>query len=223
MGINQGGMVTNSFWDTQSSGRSGSSGGMGRSTSRMQTKSNFTSAGWDFVDETANGTEDIWWILEGQDYPRFSWELIEDDPNDEPNDDEPNKVAGPLSESMDTDLIFETGGDADWFSTTINAYFDGDAAQSGNITHDQESWLQTTVSGAGTVSFYWKASSEENYDLLEFYVDGTRQDHISGEKDWQQMTHDITGSTSHTLEWRYFKEGSMSSGDDCGWVDKVEW
>jgi len=24
----------------------------------------------------ANGTEDIWWILEGKDYPRLWWELI---------------------------------------------------------------------------------------------------------------------------------------------------
>jgi len=31
-------------------------------------------AGWDFVGETANGTEDIWWILEGQDYPRLWWQ-----------------------------------------------------------------------------------------------------------------------------------------------------
>jgi hypothetical protein len=31
-------------------------------------------AGWDFVGETANGTEDIWWILEGKDYPRLWWE-----------------------------------------------------------------------------------------------------------------------------------------------------
>ena len=28
------------------------------------------------ADETANGTADIWWILEGQDYPRLWWELI---------------------------------------------------------------------------------------------------------------------------------------------------
>ena len=28
------------------------------------------------VDETANGTEDIWWIDEGKDYPRLWWELI---------------------------------------------------------------------------------------------------------------------------------------------------
>jgi len=31
-------------------------------------------AGWDFVDEVDNGTEDIWWILEGEGYPRLWWE-----------------------------------------------------------------------------------------------------------------------------------------------------
>ena len=40
----------------------------------MQTASTFLEAGWDFVDETENGTEDIWWILEGRDYPRLWWE-----------------------------------------------------------------------------------------------------------------------------------------------------
>jgi hypothetical protein len=34
----------------------------------------FLYANWDFVDESANGTEDIWRILEGQDYPRLWWE-----------------------------------------------------------------------------------------------------------------------------------------------------
>jgi hypothetical protein len=28
--------------------------------------------------ETEKGTEDIWWILEGQDYHRLWWGLIED-------------------------------------------------------------------------------------------------------------------------------------------------
>jgi hypothetical protein len=34
-------------------------------------------AGCGFVDETANGSKDIWWILEGQDYPRLWWETID--------------------------------------------------------------------------------------------------------------------------------------------------
>jgi len=38
----------------------------------------FLEAGWDFVDETNNGTEDIWWILEGKDYPWLWWESVEE-------------------------------------------------------------------------------------------------------------------------------------------------
>jgi len=62
------------FWDTQTSSQTKSAGGTGRTTAEMQTASTFLDAGWDFVDETVNGTEDIWWILEGQDYPRLWWE-----------------------------------------------------------------------------------------------------------------------------------------------------
>jgi len=70
------GIVTECFWDSQTSGQATSSGGTGKTTAEMQTQSTFTDAGWDFVDETENGTDDIWWILEGQDYPRLWWELI---------------------------------------------------------------------------------------------------------------------------------------------------
>jgi hypothetical protein len=42
----------------------------------MQTTVTFLNAGWDFVGETANSTEDIWWINEGQDYPRLYWENV---------------------------------------------------------------------------------------------------------------------------------------------------
>jgi hypothetical protein len=39
----------------------------------------FLAAGWDFVGETPHGPADIWWILEGKDYPRLRWELTIDD------------------------------------------------------------------------------------------------------------------------------------------------
>ncbi len=73
MGVD-GGAVTDSFWDIQTPGQTYSPGGVGKTTAEMQTVSTFLDAGWDFVDEDANGTEDIWWILEGQDYPRLWWE-----------------------------------------------------------------------------------------------------------------------------------------------------
>jgi hypothetical protein len=40
----------------------------------MQVAETFLRAGWDFVGEARNGTEEIWWIEEGEDYPRLSWE-----------------------------------------------------------------------------------------------------------------------------------------------------
>ncbi len=68
------GTITDCFWDVETSGLTASPGGMGKMTSEMQMTSTFIDADWDFVDETANGTEDIWWILEGKDYPRLWWE-----------------------------------------------------------------------------------------------------------------------------------------------------
>ncbi|MHC4244250.1 MAG: GLUG motif-containing protein, partial [Planctomycetota bacterium] len=72
------GSTTTSFWDVETSGQSSSEGGTGLTTVEMQTAGTFLDVGWDFVDETENGTEDIWWILEGQDYPGLWWELIEE-------------------------------------------------------------------------------------------------------------------------------------------------
>ncbi|OHB67790.1 MAG: hypothetical protein A2Y76_14505 [Planctomycetes bacterium RBG_13_60_9] len=69
-----GGPITSSFWDIQTSGWTTGTGGTGKTTAEMQMAQTFLDAGWDFVDEVANGTEDIWWILEGKDYPRLWWE-----------------------------------------------------------------------------------------------------------------------------------------------------
>jgi hypothetical protein len=74
LGADWGGETSNCFWDVEASGLTTSYGGEGKTTAEMQTAGTFLNAGWDFVDETVNGTEDIWSILEGQDYPRLWWE-----------------------------------------------------------------------------------------------------------------------------------------------------
>jgi hypothetical protein len=86
IGINEYGTVMSSFWDIETSGLNNMCGGQGpdgsgcdnangMTTGQMQTESTFTDAGWDFVGETANGTDDIWKMCEGQDYPRLSWQV----------------------------------------------------------------------------------------------------------------------------------------------------
>jgi hypothetical protein len=78
LGADWSGAVENCFWDTEASGQSTSYGGEGKTTAEMQMADTFLDAGWDFVGETENGTEDIWWILEGRDYPRLWWQSDED-------------------------------------------------------------------------------------------------------------------------------------------------
>jgi hypothetical protein len=68
-----------SFWDKTTSGKSVSAGGTGKTRAQMRSAGTFLEAGWDFMDESENGTDDIWWILEGQDYPRLWWELGNED------------------------------------------------------------------------------------------------------------------------------------------------
>jgi hypothetical protein len=134
----------------------------------------------------------------------------------------PTFTPSSLGEAVDnTALRWTTGGSANWFAQTTTYYYGGDAAQSGDIGDSQSTWLQTGVTGPGNLTFYWKVSSENTYDFLRFYIDGSLQTgSISGTVDWQQKSYSI-GNGTHTLQWIYIKDTYTSSGSDCGWLDKV--
>jgi hypothetical protein len=66
--------VSNCLWDIETSGTLTSEAGTGLTTAEMQQAQTFLDIDWDFVDETRNGMDDIWWIDEGRDYPRLWWE-----------------------------------------------------------------------------------------------------------------------------------------------------
>ncbi len=129
--------------------------------------------------------------------------------------------ASSIGEAVDnTALSWTTGGNGNWSAQSAVSHYGGDAAQSGSITNDESTWLQTTVTGPGTLSFYWKVSSEADYDYLRFYIDSVEKNKISGNVDWQQKSYAIS-SGSHTLKWTYTKDYSLSGGSDAGWLDRV--
>ncbi len=64
VGYNFGGSVSNSFWNIETSGQSGSSGGTGKTTEQMTAQSTFSN--WDF--------NDTWSIIEGESYPWLQWQ-----------------------------------------------------------------------------------------------------------------------------------------------------
>lgn len=66
--------ASTSFWDVNSTGITTSAGGEGKTTAELKTLSTYTNAGWDFMDETTNGPNDVWRMCEDGSYPRLSWE-----------------------------------------------------------------------------------------------------------------------------------------------------
>lgn len=125
-----------------------------------------------------------------------------------------------LGQALDASgLDWYCSGDAEWFSETNVNHSGGSAAQSGPIGHDQYSTLQTEVVGPGTLTFWWKVSSESGYDSLYFEGSG-HYARISGEVDWQPVSLKISAGPQ-TLEWGYSKDPDVSAGADAGWVDQV--
>jgi hypothetical protein len=98
-----------------------------------------------------------------------------------------------------------------------------EVAQSGDIGDEEETWLETTVEGPGTVYFDRKLSCDSG-DELSFSIDGQYKIAWAGSKSWDTSgPWTVTGSGPHTLRWRYHKDSSGSSGSDCAWVDHVQW
>ena len=123
---------------------------------------------------------------------------------------------------VEGELVFTTDGDAKW---TLADDVDGheSTARNGPIGDNQASSLFTTVTGAGTLSFSWKVSSEANYDKCFLYIDGAQKAVIHGEQEWSAVSISVSGGGEHSIEWRYKKDGSVSRGSDCVWLDDVSW
>ncbi len=128
---------------------------------------------------------------------------------------------------------FETGdfsmydwtfsGGANWTIVNTGAHTGTYCAKSGNIGDSQQTDLVLTIDilADGEVSFYKKVSSESNWDWFRFYIDNVQIGEWSGEVAWSQQTYDVTTGT-HTFKWSYQKDGSVSNGSDCAWVDDIQ-
>ena len=118
-------------------------------------------------------------------------------------------------------LVFTTDGDGKW---TLDADSErGEVARSGAVGDSQRSSLFTEFDGAGTLSFWWRTSSEQGYDKAIILVDGVQRLAFSGEQPWSEHHISVRGAGPHEAEWRYQKDGSVTRGSDCFWLDGVSW
>jgi hypothetical protein len=131
-----------------------------------------------------------------------------------------------LEDALDTagSLSWTTTNALNWSGQTAVTHDGVDAAASPAFTttnNNSSAMFQTFVTGPGTVSYWWKVSSETNNDRLTFSINGAVQAQISGDVDWQARSFAVPAG-SQLLRFVYQKNASISAGLDRAWVDQVQ-
>ena len=132
-------------------------------------------------------------------------------------------------------LTFTTGGDAEWApvidATTPTGYT---SARSGTIGEESETWLETTIAGAGALTFRWRVDCEKDdgggatWDRLSVWTNGVEAARIDGKTDWQIVTincepHD---GDKTTIRWSFYRDDWDEPGashENAAWVDGIDW
>ena len=135
-----------------------------------------------------------------------------------------------LAEALDApSLTFTTGGDAEWMPVIDGTANTGrSSAQSGAVGANAETWMETVLTGLGTISFRWKADCEKDvsdravWDRLSVFTNGVEAARMDGVTEWHNVALPISGKT--TIRWSFYRDDWDEPGpprENAGWVDGV--
>ena len=118
----------------------------------------------------------------------------------------------------------ETGADASWVVDDAVSHDGISSVRSGG----DGSYLQMSVRGAGTLSFWWRAQCEEpGYEYYDYgcvKMGSDRIGRIAGEDTgWEFFSTKVASTAKHVFRWEYHKDEEGSYLPDCIWVDQVQW
>jgi len=125
-----------------------------------------------------------------------------------------------------------------WFTQSAVVHEGNDAAQSRGASSE----VGFQVTGPGTLSFWWKVSSNRTNGYLRFQ--SSHRDitlfnshpvaraavaptalgspvSLSGEVDWHQLEFRL-GAGTHGLRWSYSSVPATRKGADAGWLDQIQ-
>ncbi|MCE5346580.1 MAG: C25 family cysteine peptidase [Bacteroidales bacterium] len=110
-----------------------------------------------------------------------------------------------------------------WTITQADSYEGIISAKSGAISKNGTSSLiiRSFYPTYDSVKFYYKVSSEFNYDYLSFRINGVEIFKKSGEINWTKMAVPVTAGLNK-MEWVYYKDNGIDSGSDCAWIDMID-
>jgi hypothetical protein len=110
-----------------------------------------------------------------------------------------------------------------WVITAGSSYEGNLSARSGAISNDGSTSLiiRTIYSKDDSLSFYYRVSSEQNYDFLSFKLNDVEIFKKSGEIPWTKTAVAVKAGLNK-MEWIYRKDNSLSDGSDCAWIDMID-
>ncbi|MBV1880797.1 MAG: thrombospondin type 3 repeat-containing protein [Pseudomonadales bacterium] len=112
-------------------------------------------------------------------------------------------------------------GDADWTVTNEISQQGTYSIASGDIAGDLSTSFSVDVDVSdSSVSFWYLVDSEEDYDFLQFYIDGNLVLEASAVYQWTRFKAALAAG-SHNLTWTYMKDSSDDEGADKAWVDDI--
>ncbi|MGC8865083.1 MAG: hypothetical protein ACP5O2_05095 [Bacteroidales bacterium] len=96
------------------------------------------------------------------------------------------------------------------------------AARSGTLPDGGSTILSITyaIQQPDSVSFWYRISTESNYDFFSFFVDNILYGKWSGIRDWRRTAFKVPAG-QHTLRWQYEKDIYQAGGEDLVWLDYI--
>lgn len=120
-------------------------------------------------------------------------------------------------------LHFTTDAAYGWYGASLNGLTYAISGNSGTDSTTSSLTLSGIAMEAGdTLSFRYRVSSEGNYDILRFSVNGSVILTQSGEVAWAEYTFTAPSDGAYSFVWGYQKDYSVAAGDDCAYVDEVK-
>jgi hypothetical protein len=152
----------------------------------MKTMSTYTDAGWDFADETINGTDNYWGMNnnEHDGYPFLSWEDYTHNYSDIPlpvtlaafdavcEQGSVNLTWSTASETQNLGFILERkNGDADWI--TVANYVNDPALAGHGTTSETHDYFYTDTDVIAGITYEYRLSDVSEYNEINVLVTNT--------------------------------------------------
>ena len=123
---------------------------------------------------------------------------------------------------LNSTFSWDLGSSPSWSLDNSTSSSGNASLRSGIISDNEASSISLTLfTESANGSFAYKVDSESSYDFLIFSVDGAQVESWSGDTGWSNYSFPLSAGT-HTLQWTYSKDQSVSNGQDAAWIDHLD-